>query len=497
MLRGLGDRIERAGLGLRIFLAFVLVVGLMVGVGASVFVSLLGGYREAIDRQELHSVADTIAIDIARGVKEAQPADEIAELIRRHAESTHTIVFLLDSERRHPRGLRALLRDARSHSLPITWKMVADNESSDGWFRTDVDLDGERQPVISRVLATFATRQGGRDAILLAVGFADDRPNAAVADLAPRLLMSGLAGLVAAALLALVLSRSLVRPLRDLTGVVAEFGRGRQEVRAEAVGPAQVRELAAAFNSMAQRVSANERAMRGFIADVSHELRTPLTSIRGFTQALLDGTVTAPDSQRHSLEVIQQEARRMLRMVEQMLDLSRLEAGEQPLELSDVSPSELVDHVHELFGPRAEERGVELRRSVAASAPIVRADHDRLVQVLSNLVENAVRHTEAGWIELRAYGDTQPSAAGDAGSLVLEVEDTGEGIAAERLPHLFDRFYQSPDRSGPGAGLGLAISQEIVRAHGGEIGATSVEGEGTTIRIRLPLSAAGDDVNRA
>ena len=82
-------------------------------------------------------------------------------------------------------------------------------------------------------------------------------------------------------------------------------------------------------------------------------------------------------------------------------------------------------------------------------------------------------------------------------SLVLEVEDTGEGIAAERLPHLFDRFYQSPDRSGPGAGLGLAISQEIVRAHGGEIGATSVEGEGTTIRIRLPSSAAGDDVNRA
>ena len=496
MLRGLFDRVERAGLGLRIFLAFVLVVGLMVGVGASVFVSLLGGYREAIDRQELHSVADTIAIDIARGVKQAQPAEEIAELIRRHAESTHTIVFLLDSSGGILEGFEPY-SVMRGHSLPITWKMVAANESTDGWFRTDVDLDGERQPVISRVLATFATREGKRDAILLAVGFADDRPNAAVADLAPRLLMSGLAGLVAAALLALVLSRSLVRPLRDLTGVVAEFGRGRQEVRAEAVGPAQVRELAAAFNSMAQRVSANERAMRGFIADVSHELRTPLTSIRGFTQALLDGTVTAPDSQRHSLEVIQQEARRMLRMVEQMLDLSRLEAGEQPLELSDVSPSELVDHVHELFGPRAEERGVELRRSVAPTAPLVRADHDRLVQVLSNLVENAVRHTEAGWIELRAYGESGLSAAGDAGSLVLEVEDTGEGIAAERLPHLFDRFYQSPDRSGPGAGLGLAISQEIVRAHGGEIGATSVEGEGTTIRIRLPSSAAGDDVNRA
>ena len=146
----------------------------------------------------------------------------------------------------------------------------------------------------------------------------------------------------------------------------------------------------------------------------------------------------------------------MLRMVEQMLDLSRLEAGEQPLELSDVSPSELVDHVHELFGPRAAERGVELRRGVAPTAPLVRADHDRLVQVLSNLVENAVRHTEAGWIELRAYGESGLSAAGNAGSLVLEVEDTGQGdrgraAAAPVRPVLSVARPQRPGR-GPGAG---------------------------------------------
>ena len=474
--RGPLDRIRSAGLGLRLFLGFLLVLAFTLGVSSAVFTQLLGGYREAIDRQELQSVANTIAVDISRSLARAQPPREIAERIRALAEDTETIVLLLNYEGHILDGFEPY-REIRGRRLPVSWTDVSKSQGADGWYHTELALGERRQPALARVLVTYEARSV-KDAIILAVTFADNRPNAAVADLAARLLLSGIAGIAAASLLALILSRSLVRPLRDLTGVVAAFGRDSYDARAAESGPSQVRELAAAFNRMAQRVGDNERAMRGFIADVSHELRTPLTSIRGFSQALLDGTVTSTERRQHSLGVIQQETQRMLRMVEQLLDLSRLESGQVRLQLSEVDPAELLRHVEELFSPRAADKGLQLRRAVAPGAPTIRADHDRLVQVLANLLDNALRHTETGHIELRAQRD------GDA--LLLQVEDTGAGIPPERLPHLFDRFYQSPDRSGPGAGLGLAISQEIIRAHQGQISAQSTPQTATTITIRLP-----------
>ena len=479
MFRRLADRVRGAGFGLRLFLGFLLVVILTLGVGATVFAGLLGGYRESVDRQELRSVATAIAVDISRGVERGLPSDELAERIRAHAEDTETTVLLLNAVGRVLEGFDAG-GNVRGRVFPVTWKEIVENGERDGWYRSELGIGEHRQDVMSRVLAVYTDRRGKEQAVLLAVTFAEDRVSAADADLVARLLLSALAGIMAASLLAIVLSRSLMRSLRDLMGVVAQFGPGGYEARATERGPRQVRELAAAFNRMAQRVADNERAMRGFIADISHELRTPLTSIRGFAGALQEGAVAEPERQQHALGVIQQETRRMLRMVEQMLDLSRLESGQERLELSDVAPAELLHHVEELFEPRAEDKGLRLRSVVAPDAPALHADHDRLVQVLSNLVDNALRHTEAGLIELRARRDTD--------RLLLEVEDTGEGIAAERLPHLFDRFYQSPDRSGPGAGLGLAISREIVRAHGGEISAASRLGEGATIRIRLPIA---------
>lgn len=480
-LSRLRERIRSVGLGTRLFLGFLLVVALTLGVGAAVFAGLLGGYRETVDREELESVANAVAIDIRRGVERGEPARELAERIRDHAQDTDALVLLLNSEGDILEGFEQQL-GLRSRRTTLTWKRIAEQRDSDGWYRAELRVGETQQPVMSRVLLTLVDRFGKRDAILLAVTFSHDRAAGAVADLAARLILSGLAGIAAASLLALILSRSLVRPLRDLTGVVADFGQGSYEARAAESGPRQIRELAAAFNRMAQRVADNERAMRGFIADVSHELRTPLTSIRGFAQALRDGTVTSEERQQHSLGVIQQETRRMLRMVEQMLDLSRLESGQERLELSDVAPTELLRHVEELFAPRADDQGLRLISSVALGSPAIRADHDRLVQVLSNLVDNALRHTDAGSIELRARRENE--------HLLLEVEDSGAGIAPERLPHLFDRFYQSPDRSGPGAGLGLAISREIIRAHQGEISAKSQLGTGTTIQIRLPLGRA-------
>ncbi|MYD74001.1 MAG: HAMP domain-containing protein [Chloroflexi bacterium] len=312
----------------------------------------------------------------------------------------------------------------------------------------------------------------------MTVTFGDGRSFGSLDELVGRLIVSGLAGLAAAVVIAMVLSRQLMRPLEALTTVVRRFGPDRYDMRAAETGPSQVRELASAFNAMADRVADNERAMRGFIADVSHELRTPLTSIRGFVEALRDGTATDPERQASSLEVVHEETQRMLRMIEQLLDLSRLEAGQSRLQRTSIDLDELFGYVESMFSARAREQGIDMRLDISPAAPTIEADYDRLVQVLNNLIENAMRHTEAGAITVSAR-------RADDG-LELSVSDTGEGISADDLERLFDRFWQPESRTGPGAGLGLAISREIVRAHGGRITADSDLGAGTTIVVWLP-----------
>ena len=467
------------GLGFRIFFGFLIVVGVMVMVSGVVFVSLFDGYRESLDRSELRSAAAAAAAAVVREIRAGVTVEEVGELVREVEE--HSDIQLLLT---HPDG--TLLAGAepaprlRGERLPISAARIRAGAGGDGWFVGNVQLISDVQPFAATALPVVWKGAGGKQTgVLLVAVWTEGRTESLREDLQDRLLFSAFAGIAVAAVIAVLLSRSLVNPIQGLTNAMRRFGRGERGARAEERGAAQFRELAGEFNAMAGRVEANDRAMRGFIADVSHELRTPLTAIRGFTQALVDGDVPE-DRRQRSLEVIQDETRRILRMVEQLLDLSRLEAGQQALRPSAVSPRELIDHTADLFEQRADAAGVGLVREIGADAPEIRGDFDRLGQVLNNLAENALRHTEAGTVTLAAAGSERP------GWLRIEVRDTGSGIAAEDLPHLFDRFWQPSDRSGPGAGLGLAISREIVRAHGGEISAESRPGEGAVFRILLP-----------
>ena len=240
-----------------------------------------------------------------------------------------------------------------------------------------------------------------------------------------------------------------------------------------------MRELARAFNRMTAQVQRHRETLQNFLADVSHELRTPLTSIRGFTEALRDGIVAEEERRQRTLEIIDDEARRMLRLVEDLLDLSKIQAGQLPLRREPVDPAEILTHVAEVFAQRAQDAGLTLETVIGEALPTIPCDFYRLVQVLANLVDNAIQHTARGGITLRAAAASQ--------GVTLSVEDTGEGIPAEALPRLFDRFYRSA-RTGParGSGLGLAIAREIVLAHGGEISAESTMGRGTRFRITMP-----------
>ena len=467
------------GYGLRLFIGFAGLVLVMLVVSALVFLSLFGGYREDIDRSELRTAGNALSVEIGRIVRRAAVYDreELVTLIREQAEHAELIVILTDGSGRVLAGFEPAggIKDGKAD---FSYAGIAEKGAATGWQDTKLHIGDRWRPSLVRVLIPPASAVPADGGILMAVTFGDAHRFGSLDELVQRLVVSGLAGLAAAVVLAMILSRQLMRPLEALTGVVRRFGADRYDTRASETGPTQVRELASAFNAMAERVSDNERAMRGFIADVSHELRTPLTSIRGFVEALRDGTVTNPERRASSLEVVHQETQRMLRMIEQLLDLSRLEAGEYRLQLSMIDLDELLSYVEAMFGKRATEQGVQLRFEAAADAPVIEADYDRLVQVLNNLLDNALRHTSDGSVTV--------SARHVDDGLEISVADTGEGIAPNDLNRLFDRFWQPASRSGPGAGLGLAISRQIVRAHGGRISAQSVLEGGTTITVWLP-----------
>jgi two-component system, OmpR family, phosphate regulon sensor histidine kinase PhoR len=232
-----------------------------------------------------------------------------------------------------------------------------------------------------------------------------------------------------------------------------------------------------------------ERLRRELTVNVSHELRTPLTSIKGFTETLLDGAMTDEITARRFLSIINSEADRLVKLVDDLLDLSRLESKRVTLDLRPVDVGALVADTVERLRPLAQSSGVALH-AVASPGIRIAADADRLQQVLTNLIDNAVKYTPTGGrIEVRADADN--------GAVAVSVADTGKGIRPEDLPHVFDRFYRA-DRSrtrGPsagvgnrsgGTGLGLAIARHIVEAHGGRISVRSRLDEGTTFTFTLP-----------
>lgn len=307
----------------------------------------------------------------------------------------------------------------------------------------------------------------------------------ALRDLLAPLTVAGGAGLAAALAVIALVWLSLYRPLAKVGRSVRAVAAGDYAQRVPAQGPSEMRDLANDVNRMAGSVQASQRTLREFLANVSHELKTPLTSIRGFAQALNDGTLATHEEQTRAARVIDAESRRVLHLVGELLDLSRIESGQQKMDMADVRVDELLTHMADVFAMRAADAGVTLELPSPLALAVVRADFDRLEQVLGNLLDNAFRHTSRGGrIELGARR---------AGEFIeLYVADDGEGIDPADLPHVFDRFYRSglgePDT--PGAGLGLAISREIVRAHGGTIRANVRREGGTEFAFTLPLSSS-------
>jgi two-component system, OmpR family, sensor kinase len=288
---------------------------------------------------------------------------------------------------------------------------------------------------------------------------------------------------VLAAVLSLALgvfvSRLLTAPLARLTRAAQAVAAGDLSQRVEVRSEDEIGELGSAFNGMAASLAEAETLRRNLIADVSHELRTPLTIIQGNIQAILEGVYLLEMAQMASLY---DETRLLTRLVDDLHDLALAEAGQLRLEHAPVDLVALARAAVGQFGPTADAAGVKLALTADEDSLTVLGDADRLAQALRNLVSNALRHTPAG-------GQVVMRVARAGGHAEIQVADTGSGIAAEDLPYVFDRFYRgdkSRSRRGGGAGLGLAITRQLVMAHGGQITVASPPDQGTTFAITLP-----------
>jgi histidine kinase len=292
------------------------------------------------------------------------------------------------------------------------------------------------------------------------------------------------ASVLAALVVSVILSRRIVAPVQTLSAASQSIADGHYEERVPVSGSDEIAQLATHFNQMATQLEQIESMRRQLIGDVTHELRTPLTSIKGYMEGLVDGVLPATPE---TFDQIHREAERLSHLVDDLQELSRVEAKAYSLDLRSVAVPNLVQNTLKRLSPQARAKRVGLEFSLPADLPPVQADEDRITQVLVNLVANAIQYTPEG-------GDVAISAACHADEIHVSVTDTGIGIPPEHIANLFTRFYRvdkSRSRSaGGGSGIGLTIAKHLVEAHGGRIWAESKgDGRGSTFSFSLKIAS--------
>lgn len=291
----------------------------------------------------------------------------------------------------------------------------------------------------------------------------------------------GLATIVAVAA-SLVVSEGIARPVRGMMQASRRIAEGHFSERVKVSGSDELAELGQHFNEMAARLEQVELKRRELIGDVAHELRTPLTAIKGSVEGLMDG-VLPPTSETY--ELIHREAGRLDRLVDDLQDLSRAEAGASTLDLKPVDLNVSIQAVMQRLGRGFDEKRVRLEADLPAQGLRVMADAYRIEQVITNLLANALQYTQEG-------GAVSVTASEAEGMAQVTVRDNGMGISAEHLVYIFDRFYRvekSRTRTRGGSGIGLTIARQVVENHGGRIWAESRgEGKGSVFQFTLPLA---------
>ena len=467
----------------RLILSYVVIIVVCLALVGLAALLMLRGYQQNLIFARLEDrvvlAAASVSQQLRRGASPQEAVDRLAEQMNR-GDGPPTSVYLLDAA-----GGAVASRGEELDGLEVGQLTARARPLLDPPVHGDQRLeDGRRLLYVAEVVRVPDERQQAAPHILvLAQPYRPMR--SAVGSLFPRMMWAGAVALALSIVLAALMAYSIARPLERIARAAEEVSAGNYDQQLEISTPTEVARLATSFNSMALRVQASLQTQQDLVANVSHELKTPLTSIQGFSQALLDGTADDPGARKRAAAVIHEEAGRMRRLVDELLDLARLEGGQVSLACEPVDVANLMRTCADRFTPEARRLGCTLLVEVPSSLPPVLGDTERLEQVFGNLVDNALKQmctvTDEGRVILRAEAQDQ--------QVLCSVTDNGPGIAADDLQRVFERFYQvdkSRVRRGSGAGLGLAIAQEIIEAHGGRIHAESVQGLGTRLTVELP-----------
>lgn len=463
----------------RLIISYTFIVILCLSIVAVAVSVMLQGYRDQLVMARLDEVTRPIFVQVRSLARGQASATEVWANLREQAQKNDVYILLVDGEGNITRQVPPQASPGQqSINLPPGELPQKISQRTHGNFVTSTGqtfiftaypigrLFGSQKPARLETLVVAVPRIG---ALII------------WASLARPFLQAGLIAVVVSVIIAIFLARSVYRPIRRVTEAAGKMAQGQFDQEIPLDGPQEVKGLAVGFNQMATKVKQSQHQLRHFVADVSHQLKSPLTSIQGFAQAILDGTAEDNDTKLKAAQIIEDESRRMIRQVDELLELSRMQSGQIEMVRELVDIKELLLHCQEIFAMRAEENGILLRTEIEPLMPVL-GDIDRLEQVFSNLLDNALKNSPAKG-EVYIIGR---NIAND--SVEITVADSGPGIPPEQLPYVFERFYQAGGLR-TGFGLGLAIAKEIVLAHGGKIEASSTPGEGTKFKVTLPTSA--------
>jgi two-component system sensor histidine kinase BaeS len=453
--------------------AFLLVVLVAVGaVALPVWRATVSGFRGYVGQQSAMAMGEDLAQRLEALYTESGSWDGIQDVLPRHGGGGQGRGMGGPGG-----GIQALVADGDGHVVAATWGEDVGRALSEGERAQARPLSVDGETVGWLVVETPG-------------GFAlDEAQTRFLEEVTGSVTLAAIGASALALAVSLGLAWQLTRPLRQLTQAARQVAAGElgAHVPIRAGGAEEAVELARAFNAMSDALAEGEALRRRMAADVAHELRTPVAVMRARLEGMLDGVI--PDS-AENIALVYDQALHLARLVDDLRTLTQAEAGQLPLDRRLVSPGELAEQATTAFEPLAQDAGITLTSEVEAGLPEISVDPDRIRQVLANLLANALRHTsEGGWITLRV-------SRAD-GAVRFALTNSGQTLTPEQAAHVFERFWradESRQRDSGGAGLGLAISREMVNLHGGRMW-VEVGEEQTAFLFETP--ASGDPIRAA
>jgi len=465
-------------LNFRLLAAFTLVIVVILG---STFFFTYRTTRNEFARmgENLEAMQDRrIEVELGRYYQFQESWEGVQSLVAQWGNLYGRRIILTDRE-------NIVVADSDQDLLGNTY---TDDTSTEPSILTRVPLPGRMLNVSVPVWQTQVTPGGEGDVVGVLRVMPGDYPDINRAALQVSyetmgkfFIWGGLLAIGIAIVLAFLLSRRVLSPVKALINATRQFGKGDFSRRVEYKDKGELGELAQSFNSMADNLERNERLRRNMVADVAHELRTPLSNLKGYLEAINDGVVK-PDEE--TIRSLSDEATTLSRLVNDLQDLSLADAGEIKLDRQPADIAALVREAAAAVQAKGVARGLTITNDLPDALPAVNIDAHRIKQVMLNLLDNAIAHTEkGGHIILRARQQ--------GGIIYISVTDTGEGIPEDELPFIFERFYRvdkSRARATGGSGLGLTIAKRLVEAHGGKIEVNSRPGHGSSFTFSIPIS---------